>query len=279
MWRQLGVDFPQALDEFSIGFTTCSPLAMLICALCTGLLLMGVKESATLNKIMVVINVSCILFIIFLGSSRVNADNWTVDAHNYPIGGGSGNATAVIIDAAPDDCEGSHTGFAPCGLNGIILGAVKVFFSFIGFDAVTTLSEEVPDARSDVPFGVLATLGIATSLYVGASLVVTGMEPWFLLDTSTPLASAFAHVGLNWATTIIAICTVTTLSVTALCCLFGQPRIFYRMAKVCGCIPTMCCSLTTTTTHLIYSPPHHHLISPPPPLTNRMACCFNSCKN
>ena len=90
----------------------------------------------------------------------------------------------------------------------------------------------MPNARSDVPFGVMATLAIASSLYVGASLVVTGMQPWYSLDSNTPLASAFKVVDLGWAATIIAICTVSTLSVTTLCALFGQPRIFYRMSKV-----------------------------------------------
>ncbi len=89
-----------------------------------------------------------------------------------------------------------------------------MFFSFIGFDAVTTLSEEVPDPRKDVPFGVMATLAIASALYVGASLVVTGMQPWYSLDSSTPLAVAFRDTGLSWAATVIAVCTVSTLSVT-----------------------------------------------------------------
>ena len=97
---------------------------------------------------------------------------------------------------------------------------------------MTTLSEEVPNAKKDIPFGVLGTLAIASTLYVGASLVVTGMQPWYTLDSSTPLASAFKATGLSWAATIIAIATVSTLSVTTLCALFGQPRIFYRMSKV-----------------------------------------------
>lgn len=108
---------------------------------------------------------------------------------------------------------------------------VQIFFSYIGFDSVTTLSEEVSNPRKDIPFGVMATLFIAGTLYICTSLVLTGMQPWFLLDTSTPLASAFSSVGADWAATLIAACTVTALSVTALCSLFGQPRIFYRMAK------------------------------------------------
>jgi len=78
---------------------------------------------------------------------------------------------------------------------------------------------------------VLGTLGIATSLYIGASLVVTGMMQWNTLNGSTPLASAFTSVGVDWATTLIAAVTVTALTSSTLCSLFGQPRIFFRMAK------------------------------------------------
>jgi APA family basic amino acid/polyamine antiporter len=77
----------------------------------------------------------------------------------------------------------------------------------------------------------MMTLFIAAGLYIATALVITGMQPWYALDQDTPLASAFTSVGEDWAATLIAACTVTALSVTALCSLFGQPRIFYRMAK------------------------------------------------
>lgn len=115
LWRQMGAEFPGWLSEFSIGFTSVSPLAFVLCMACTGALLMGVKESATLNKIMTVVNVSCILFIILLGSSKVDPANWTIDA--VPVNGTS---------LAPADCVGSHKGFVPCGLSGVLLGSVKV---------------------------------------------------------------------------------------------------------------------------------------------------------
>jgi cationic amino acid transporter 1 len=67
----------------------------------------------------------------------------------------------------------------------------QVFFSFIGFDCVTTLAEELPNPQKDIPFGVISTLVIASILYTAASLVVTGMQPWNALDPDTPLASAF----------------------------------------------------------------------------------------
>ena len=106
-----------------------------------------------------------------------------------------------------------------------------MFFSFIGFDCVTTLAEEVRNPKRDLPIGILSTLGVATALYVGAVTVLTGMVPWFCVDLNAPLAQAFTFVGNDWATTLIAACTVTGLSCVVLTCLFGQPRIYYRMSK------------------------------------------------
>ena len=106
-----------------------------------------------------------------------------------------------------------------------------MFFAFIGFDSVTTLAEEVRNPKRDLPIGIIATLAISTLLYAGASAVLTGMVPWYCVDNSAPLARAFSFVGNDWATTLIAVCTVTGLSSTTLASLFGQPRIFYRMSK------------------------------------------------
>lgn len=215
-FRQAGVDAPDWLDDYDVGFTSLSPLSLLICLICMVLLISGAKESARINLVVTIMNVCLILFIIILGSFHIDPENWT-------------KAPGPNDDTS--GCHGSHTGLVPCGFNGILKAAAQVFFSFIGFDSVTTLSEEVQDAKKDIPFGVVGTLGIVTILYVGAALVVTGMVPWFLLNSNTPLASAFTTVGVSWATTMIAALTVTALTVTTLTSLYGQPRIFYRMAR------------------------------------------------
>ncbi len=103
--------------------------------------------------------------------------------------------------------------------------------STVGFDAVTTLSEEVKNPKRDVPIGIIATLAISTALYVGTAVVITGMQPWWALDETTPLCNAFTHVGLKWAATFISGATVVAVTGSTLTSLFGQPRIFYRMAK------------------------------------------------
>ena len=121
--------------------------------------------------------------------------------------------------------------YFPRGLNGVLTGAAQVFFSYVGFDSVTTLAEEVKRPKRDLPIGIIATLGISTALYVGATAVLAGMLPWYCVDINAPLARAFTFAGNHWATTLIAACTVTGLSTTVLASLFGQPRIFYRMSK------------------------------------------------
>ena len=121
--------------------------------------------------------------------------------------------------------------YFPKGLNGVLTGAAQVFFSYVGFDSVTTLAEEVKRPKRDLPIGIITTLGISTALYVGATAVLAGMVPWYCVDINAPLAKAFTFAGNHWATTLIAACTVTGLSTTVLASLFGQPRIFYRMSK------------------------------------------------
>ena len=140
------------------------------------------------------------------------------------------SATPPPLGTLPNPAPGRGTYF-PKGLNGVLTGAAQVFFSYVGFDSVTTLAEEVKRPKRDLPIGIISTLAISTALYVGATAVLAGMVPWYCVDINAPLARAFTFAGNHWATTLIAACTVTGLSTTVLASLFGQPRIFYRMSK------------------------------------------------
>jgi amino acid transporter len=220
----IGAPVPSALNSISVNggsmIQEISILAAVICFICMGILLFGVKESSRFNMIMTIMNISVILFIIIAGSTYIDSKNWSIpipadlDTSTYKIG---------------SSC--SKGGFFACGLNGILTGAAQVFFAYIGFDSVTTLAEEVKNPKRDLPIGIIVTLSISSALYIGASLVVTGMVPWYLLDQNRPLATAFKQVGNDWAATLIAGITVTGLTASTLTSLFGQPRIFYRMAK------------------------------------------------
>jgi APA family basic amino acid/polyamine antiporter len=122
------------------------------------------------------------------------------------------------------------TNFFPFGVQGAFAGAGIVFFSYIGFDSVTTLAGEVARPSRDLPIGIVGTLSIATILYIGVSLVLTGMVNYKDVNTTSPLPHAFEHVGLRWAAIIVSFGGVTALVASVLCSLLGQPRIYYQMA-------------------------------------------------
>eukprot|EP01114_Cavostelium_apophysatum_P013213 TRINITY_DN3144_c0_g2_i1.p1 TRINITY_DN3144_c0_g2~~TRINITY_DN3144_c0_g2_i1.p1 ORF type:complete len:580 (+),score=112.20 TRINITY_DN3144_c0_g2_i1:194-1933(+) len=176
-----------------------NPFSALIVLACTGVLLVGMKESARFNVAMTLINVSLILFFIIAGSFHVDPKNW------HP--------------------------FTPFGFAGTWAGVGKVFFSYIGFDAVSTLAGEVKNPTRDLPIGIVGTLSIVTGLYVVVSLVLTGMQNYSEIDVNAPLAVAFQAVHWKWASIIISFGSVTTISATCLASLVGQPRIFYQMAQ------------------------------------------------
>ena len=176
-----------------------SPLAGIIVFFCTILLLAGVKESSKMNIVITIVNLLLVGFICFVGGTKVETANWEP--------------------------------FMPYGLKGVFSGAGFVFFSFIGFDCVCTLAEELKNPQRDLPVGIISTLAIVTILYVAVSLVITGMVNYYDLDINSPLSSAFSKVNFHWASIIVALGSASTLTATTLCSLFGQPRIFYRMAK------------------------------------------------
>jgi len=176
-----------------------SPLTVVIIVIVTLILCLGVKTSAMVNKIMTVLNILIILFVIIVGSTQVDDSNFEP--------------------------------YFPFGWRGIVAGSGTVFFSYIGFDSVTTLAAETQKPERDLPLGVVGTLGISTLLYVAVSTVICGMVKYSSINVSAPLSIAFQQVGLSWAGSIVAIATVTSLTATTLCSIQGQPRVFFAMAE------------------------------------------------
>jgi len=148
---------------------------------------------------MTFINLIIIMFVIIYGGTYVKPSNWSP--------------------------------FLPYGMNGAWAGVGTVFFSYIGFDSVSTLAGEVRRPDRDLPIGIVGTLLIVSALYVGVSLVITGMVFYTDLNANAPLSAAFASVGSNWASIVVAFGSVTVMTATTLCSLVGQPRIFLQMAK------------------------------------------------
>lgn len=173
--------------------------ALLITMAVTWVLVRGVKESAKTNTVMVLIKIAAIL-IFSLGAMRaINTANW------HP--------------------------FAPHGLAGIVSGASIVFFTYIGFDAVSTAAEECRRPQRDLPFGIIATLIICTLLYGSVSVVLTGIANWRTLDPNSAVAVALKNIGYNRIRLVVSAGALTGMVSSLLVGQFGQARIWFAMSR------------------------------------------------
>jgi basic amino acid/polyamine antiporter, APA family len=175
-------------------------LAMGIVAMITWLLVLGVKESARFNNVVVVLKVLTLLFFILVGAFFVKPANWKP--------------------------------FFPGGASGVWTGASLIFFAYIGFDAVSTAAEECKNPGRDMPRGIIGSLLICTVLYIGAALVLTGMIPFSkLTGVADPLAAALSYVQQGWAAGILAFGAVVAMTAVLLVFQLGQPRILMAMSR------------------------------------------------
>jgi APA family basic amino acid/polyamine antiporter len=177
--------------------------AFLIALVITTVLVIGIKESANFNSGIVVLKVAVVLFVLGLGTHYISPANWGTDWHT----------------------------FAPFGMGGIGLAAGLVFFSYIGFDAVSTTAQEAKNPQRDMPIGIILSLGICTLLYIGVAAVLTGMVYWPDVNIEAPIVRAFADRGLSTAANVITIGSLAGLTSVMLVMLLGQSRVLYAMAK------------------------------------------------
>ena len=184
--------------------------AFVITWLVTSVLVKGIQESSKANNVIVIIKLSVVLFVIFVGVFYINTDNW------HPF------IPEVVVDSKGVE----HFGWA-----GVRTAATIVFFAYIGFDAVSTQAGEAINPRKDIPFAIITSLIVCTVLYILVSLVLTGMVKYDTLDMQAPVASAFSDAGLPWAVFIITIAAVAGLTSVMLVMMLGQTRIFLGMAK------------------------------------------------
>ncbi|MBL2480193.1 amino acid permease, partial [Klebsiella pneumoniae] len=146
----------------------------------TGLLSFGIRESARINNIMVLIRLAVIIAFIVAGAKYVKPENWTP--------------------------------FIPFGYDGIITGAATVFFAFLGFDAIATAAEETKKLQCDLPIGIIGSLLLCTVLYMIVSFVLTGMVPYTQLDVSDPVAFALHFVGEDTIAGLLAVGAMTGMT-------------------------------------------------------------------
>jgi len=173
--------------------------AFAIVMLVTWLLLRGAKESARANNIMVVIKLAALALFIGFGITHLNPDNYRP--------------------------------FAPNGFTGIHQGAAIVFFAYIGFDAISTAAEETANPKRNLPLGILGGLAICTLIYVLVGFVLTGMVPYTELAVADPLAHALQAAGFEAVGWIVALGAAVSMTAVLLVFQYGQPRIFFAMAR------------------------------------------------
>jgi len=181
--------------------------ALAICLLLTGLLIIGIRESARVNTAIVIIKVVVLALFVAVGARYVNTANW------HPF-------------IPPNAGE-----FGAFGWSGILRGAGLIFFAYIGFDAVSTASQEAKDPGRSVPIGILGSLAICTVIYIAVGLVMTGLVPYPQLDVPSPIALAVRATGVHWLAPIINVGAICGISSVILVNLLGQSRIFYSMSR------------------------------------------------
>jgi APA family basic amino acid/polyamine antiporter len=165
----------------------------------TWLLLRGARESATANNIMVIVKLLVLSLFVIVGVTHLKGANY------HP--------------------------FAPNGFTGIHQGAAIVFFAYIGFDAISTAAEETLNPQRNLPLGIMGGLGICTLIYVVVGFVLTGMVPYKELAVADPLARALQIAGFNAVGWIVALGAAVSMSAVLLVFQYGQPRIFFAMAR------------------------------------------------
>jgi basic amino acid/polyamine antiporter, APA family len=165
----------------------------------TWVLLLGVRESSRANNIIVVIKLLVLALFVVVGAMHVDTANYVP--------------------------------FAPNGWRGIHQGAAIVFFAYIGFDAISTAAEETRNPQRNLPIGILGGLAICTVIYVIVGIVATGLVPYAELRAADPLARALDVAGLKTAGWIVSFGAVASLTAVLLVFQYGQPRIFFAMAR------------------------------------------------
>ena len=181
--------------------------AVLVIAIVTTLLVIGIKESARVNDTIVVVKVAVVLIFIAFAAHAINPDNWSP------------------FMPPPTGVRGEF------GWSGVMTGAGIVFFAYIGFDAVSTAAQEAKNPQRDMPIGIIGSLLICTVLYILVSAIATGIVPYRELDVPDPIAVAADRAGLGWMATLIKIGAIAGLTSVILVMLLGQSRVFYSMAR------------------------------------------------
>ena len=182
--------------------------AVVIVALMSTVLVVGIRESARVNNLIVMLKIAIILLVVVVGLSHITPSNWK------PF-------------VPPNSGE-----WGTFGWSGVLRGAGLVFFAYIGFDAVSTTAQEAKNPQKDMPIGILGSLAVCTLLYMIVSAVLTGMVPYTQLNLPAPMAYAMEQIGAPWLVRVsVDIGAVLGLASVILVMLLGQSRVFFSMSR------------------------------------------------
>jgi len=173
--------------------------ALIVLLVLTWILVRGVRESAGTNNVMVVVKVAAILIFVFGAARAVQAENWQP--------------------------------FMPNGFPGVLTGAAIVFFTYIGFDSVSTAAEECRNPQRDLPIGIVASLVVCTVLYVSVAVVLTGIADWKTLGNAAPVANALKALGYDSIRRFVGVGALVGMVSSLLVFQYGQARVWFAMSR------------------------------------------------
>src|SRR5436190_18065017 len=173
--------------------------AFLVVMILTVILVRGIRESAEANNTMVVLKIAAILAFIIAGAHYVRPGNW------HP--------------------------FAPQGWSGILTGGSIIFFTYIGFDSVSTAAEEAKNPQRDLPIGIIATLFICTILYIAVVVVLTGIANWKTVGDAAPVVNVLRKLNVPWVRLAVLFGAMMGMISSLLVFQLGQARVWFAMSR------------------------------------------------
>ncbi|XP_037040467.1 cationic amino acid transporter 3-like [Bradysia coprophila] len=189
-------------------------LSFSIVAILTIILAAGVKESSYVHSTFTVINMLTIVVVVVAGSIKAQPSNWSIAKEDIPNG-----------------IEGGDGGFMPFGIAGVLAGAAKCFYGFVGFDCVATAGEEAKNAKRNIPMAMILTLLICVIVYIAISTILTMLWPYYLQNPEAPFPHVFDQIGwieIKWTVSIGAVFALCTSLLGAM---YSLPRILYAMSS------------------------------------------------
>ena len=196
--HSFGINIPTQILSSSI-ITGINIPAMFVVLFLTWIVYLGIRESSTFNNVAVIFKLSVVLFFIVVAVWHIKMVNW------HP--------------------------FAPYGWHGIMVGAATMFFAFVGFDSVSTASEESKNPAHDMPIGIIGSLVVSTILYIAVVAILTGIEPYKLLNNPAPVAKSLEYIGMSFGVGLVSLGAIAGITTVLLVMLYGQIRVLFAMSR------------------------------------------------